>query len=101
VFEINADRKLCPLVTLTFESAIGEPLLVMLTVPCVLVDPIDAVSVSGFGLATRPDVPPLPTVRVTVKEKLPFTVATLTVPVSLPLPKVRLVGVTVTKTLDP
>ena len=99
-FEITAESQL-PLV-LTLERATVPPLLVMVIVPCcVLVDPAGAVIVSGFGFAARPDVPPLPTVRLTVIDRLPFGVTTITVPVSLPLLDVRLDGVTVICTLVP
>ena len=100
LFEINALSQLCPLVE-TFDIAIGEPLLVMLTVCDVEVDPSEVLIVRGFGLATRPELPPLPTVRLTVIARLPFGVDTVTVPESLPFPNVRFVGVTVISTLVP
>jgi hypothetical protein len=62
-------------------------------------DPAGALSVSGLGLADRPDVPPLPTVRLTVTDREPFGVFTVTVPMSLPLLDVRLDGNTVICTL--
>jgi len=80
---------------------IGEPLFVMLTGSDVEPAPVATVKVSGFGLAARPVVPPPPTVRFTVIDRLPFGVTTVTVPVSLPLPDVRFVGVTLICTLVP
>ena len=55
-------------------------MLVMLTVCCVLDDPSETVIVSGFGLATRPEVPPVPTLKLTGKFNDPTEVVTKTVP---------------------
>jgi hypothetical protein len=101
--ELKAPSQFPPALVETFVTVldIAEPLYVMLTGSDVEPVPVATVNVSGFGLADKPVVPPLPTVRLTVTGRLPFGVLIVTVPVSLPVLDVRFAGDTVICTLVP
>jgi hypothetical protein len=58
----------------------GEPLLVMDTFCGLVVPPAEALRVTTLGVAARPTVPPVPTVRLTTKFTVPEFVLMATVP---------------------
>jgi hypothetical protein len=75
---------------------VAPPLKVTLTFCVTLADPNGTLMVSGFGLATRPELLPVPTLRVTWKLNDPTDVLTVTVPKYVPDTKPKAFAVTVT-----